>query len=105
MSKFFVVRVQTNSDYNHIRMDKWNTPVRTNIFSECTNFESKESALEMIEKFMLVSTFYPHEVLCCDLENNPPVSVVATCTFVKKKNGKFGLHVQDLTVGASHRSS
>ena len=59
---YFYIQVETESEYKHIRMDIWNTPVRTNDHFECTHFATYEEALEIVKKFNLVSTGYVHKI-------------------------------------------
>lgn len=92
---YFYIEVETDSEYKHIRMDQWNTPVQTNDHFNCTRFETYEEALEVIDKFNLVSTSYVHKIRLARATGTHVWDnvVYAYCSLKKLKNGKFGLDV------------
>lgn len=84
----YTIRVVNTYEHKYLRMDKWGTPVLTDVESESTEFESKNAAINIIERFKLYNTGYVHEVLY----NN---EVLATCSFFIN-NGKPNLSIKHI---------
>lgn len=94
---YFYIQVETESEYKHIRMDMWNTPVRTNDHFECTQFQTYEEALGVVEKFNLVSTGYVHKIRLARRTGDHIWDdiVYAHCSLKNLGNGKFGLAISE----------
>ncbi len=94
---YFYIQVETESEYKHIRMDKWNTPVRTNNHFECTRFDTCEEAVEVVKKFNLVSTSHVHKVRLARVTGTYMWDdiVYVYCSLKNLGNGKFGLAISE----------
>lgn len=88
----FIITVDSSvlPEYQYIREDRWNTPVRSPDESTAKVFENIEQAKLYIERFQLGSTSHVHNILHLSSNVNENKSkIVAKTSFQNNGKGKF----------------
>lgn len=89
----FIITVESSvlPEYQYIREDRWETPVRSPDENTAKTFEDQESAKAYIERFQLGSTSHVH----CIVQVSDS-KVVAKTKYVNNGKGKFIVALQNV---------